>query len=48
MHYPDKYKFISLQIQVYDKVKVTNRETYHLLEFCGDIGGTLEFLFIIV
>jgi len=43
-----KYKFFSYQIQVSDIVKVTNRETYSLLEFCGDIGGLFEFLFVFV
>ena len=45
-NYPSRYKFISYQIQISDIVKVTNRETYSLLEFLGDIGGLWEFLFI--
>ena len=45
-NYPNRYKFVSYQIQVSDIVKVTNRETYSLLEFLGDIGGLYEFLYL--
>jgi hypothetical protein len=32
-------KIISLQLQAADTVKVTSRETYSILPYCGDIGG---------
>jgi len=46
--YPERYKFLSIQIQVSDIIKVTSRETYSLLEFLGDIGGLAEFVFIFI
>jgi len=45
--YPERYKFMGLQINVKDVRTITTRETYALLEFSGDIGGTFEFVFVI-
>ena len=45
--YPDQYKFISLQINVRETSHITNRETYALLEFAGDVGGAFEFVYTI-
>jgi len=33
---------------VSDTIKVTNRETYSLLEYFGDIGGLYEFLYLFI
>ena len=44
VHYPDKYKFFSLNFVLSDEFIVTERETYDLLSFAGDVGGALEFL----
>ena len=43
-HYPERYKFIGLQINVKESQKVTHRQTYGLLEFGGEIGGNFEFI----
>jgi hypothetical protein len=45
--YPEHYKFMGLQVNVKDVRTITTRETYALLEFSGDIGGTFEFLFVL-
>ena len=44
--YPHKYKFTSVEFAVSDTISVTNRETYSLLQYLGDIGGLVEFLFL--
>ena len=47
IYFPHKYKFISLELFFhFDKITFS-REPYSLLEYFGDIGGLLDFLFLI-
>ena len=46
-NYPKFYKFTSLQLLIsYDQV-ITERETYDMLEYLGDLGGLMEALLLI-
>ena len=41
------YKFGSIEINIDSKKNIISRQTYHLLDWLGDIGGLADALFII-
>ena len=43
----NKYKFYSVGFDLEKSLIKTNRETYSLLDWVGDIGGLLDGLFLI-
>lgn len=42
------YKFSSFSFTVHPQMKMTNRQTYGLLDWLGDIGGLIDALFYLV
>ena len=44
VHWPEKYKFISLQININDEQKILQRESKDWLAALGDVGGILSIL----
>ena len=45
---PDgQYKFGSIEINIDSTTNKINRQTYHILDWLGDIGGFTDALFII-
>ena len=45
---PDgRNKFTSVEINFQQDQKVTTRQTYGILDWLGDIGGLIDFLFLI-
>ena len=45
--WPKNYKFTGIELMISLDLGVTERSTYSLLEFFGDIGGLLDFLKLI-
>lgn len=39
LHYPEQYKFFSLDFDLNRKVHITNRTTYDLIDMLSEIGG---------
>ena len=42
--FPDKYKFIGVEILMDFSLKSINRSTYSVLDYLGDIGGFIDLL----
>jgi len=47
-NYPEKYKFIGVQINIDDEKTIYERVTYDFINLFGDVGGFLSFLIFIV
>ena len=46
-NYPEQYKFYSVHFELNLDVKHTERTTYDLLDMISDIGGVIEFCYIV-
>jgi len=46
--YPDKFKFYSVHFLLNNEVTQTERETYDMMAFLSDIGGTVEIIGLIL
>ena len=44
--FPSNYKFTSVEIWMDHDLSFHNRESYNFLDFCGDIGGLFDALFL--
>lgn len=45
--WPNNYKFTGIELMISLDLGITERSTYSLLEWFGDIGGLLDFLKLI-
>ena len=45
-HYPFQYKFMSIEFDLNMDIEYTDRTSYDLLNWMGDVGGVFETLFV--
>jgi hypothetical protein len=46
--FPDYFAFLDMSFEIDEDLLVTERDTYGILDFIGDVGGLTEFLYIFV